>query len=318
MVDKDGGCLLATKRGGPGKGACMLGEIRARGIESGRKVAWMIALVVLGAAAISAPCAAHAAEVAQASTAVAESADATPAAAAAESAAVAPAEPADRVALGVDLVSRYAWRGQVYGDSPCFQPWAGISFVGFTLGTWGSFPFTPVHTDTTTAPDSPEDATSTTEVDVSLSRSLTIAAGTFTAAVTDYHYPSAGQSYFEFSEDGTGGHIVDVGLTYQGPETLPLGLCGSINVYNDDDHAAYVEASWPFTAGTTEVSLVAGAALGKSALYDVEKDGVHFVNTAVTASKPWQISDSFAPVLKVSWIVNPYRERTILVAAISL
>ena len=296
----------------------MLGEIRAHGIESGRNVAWMIALVVFGAAAISTPRAAHAAELAQGSTAVAESADAIPAAAAAETAAVAPTEPADRVALGVDLVSRYAWRGQVYGDSPCFQPWAGISFAGFTLGTWGSFPFTPVHTDTTTAPDSPEDATSTTEVDVSLSRSLTIAAGTFTAAITDYHYPSAGQSYFEFSEDGTGGHIVDVGLAYRGPETLPLGLCGSINVYNDDDHAAYVEASWPFTTGSTEVSLVAGAALGKSALYDVEEDGVHFVNTAVTASKPWQISGSFAPVLKVSWIVNPYREKAILVAAISL
>lgn len=278
----------------------------------GPKVTWMFALAVLLATAMGTATPARATEPAAAATGAAAAGEAASPAAAAET----PPAPADRVTLGVDLVSRYAWRGQVYGDAPCFQPWAGVSFAGFTLSTWGSFPFTPMRSDTTGA--SPADATSTTEVDVSLARSVALPVGTVTATVTDYHYPSAGLSYLEFNEDGTGGHIVDVGLAYRGPENLPLGLCGSVNIYNDDDHAAYVEASWPITAGSTAVGLTAGAALGKSALYDVDKSGVHFVQTAVTASKPLNISAAFAPTLKVSWILNPYRERVMLVAALSI
>ena len=107
-------------------------------------------------------------------------------------------------------------------------------------------------------------------------------------------------------------------MFYRGPESRPLGLSGSVNVYNDDDHAAYVEASWPIATGSTDVVFTAGAALGKSALYDVDKNGVHVIQAAVAASKPLKISDAFAPTLKVSWILNPYRERVVLVAALSL
>jgi hypothetical protein len=216
---------------------------------------------------------------------------------------------ADAVTLGVDLVSRYVWRGQVYGDAPCFQPWASVSFAGFTLGTWGSFAFVPTADDTTGG---------TTEVDMSLARSLETSIGTITATLSDYHYPSGGNSYFKFAENGNGGHTVDACVAYRGPEDLPLGLCGSANIYNDDEHAAYLEASYPFTAGSTAVNLVAGAALGKSALYGAEENGVHFIQAAVNVSKPLQISNAFAPTLKVSWILNPYQERVILVAALSL
>jgi hypothetical protein len=175
-----------------------------------------------------------------------------------------------------------------------------------------------VHSDTTDAPAGPADATNTTEVDMSLARSLELPSGTVTATVTAYHFPSVGTSYLEFAGDGTGGHTVDACVMYRGPASLPLGLCGSVNVYNDDEHAAYVETSWPFKTGSTEVSLTAGAALGKSVWYGVEKSGVHFIHTAVTASKPLKISDAFTPTLKVSWILNPYKERAMLVAALSL
>jgi hypothetical protein len=277
----------------------------AAAADSGPVIAWTIALVAFLAVVIGTNSPAHATEPGEVATATAEPAEAATPAAAAEP----PAAPTDRVTLGVDLVSRYAWRGQVYGDAPCFQPWAGIGVAGFTLSTWGSFAFTPVAGDTTGG---------MTEVDISLSRSQILPIGTITATLTDYHYPSNRNSYFKFANDDTGGHIVDAGLAYRGPDGLPLCLCGSVDIYHDDDHAAYVEASWPFTTGSTEVSLTTGAALGKSALYDVDRHGIHIIQAAVTASKPLQISDAFAPTLKVTWILNPYRERVMLVAALSL
>jgi hypothetical protein len=287
---------------------------RTIGRTTAGTVARTIALAALLATARGATPPAHATEPAETATVAAQSAEATSPAATAEP----PAAPADPVTLGVDAVSRYVWRGQVYGDAPCFQPWVSVSFAGFTLGTWGSFAFAPVHSDTTDAPAGPADATNTTEVDLFLSRSLELSIGTITATVSDYSYPSSGISYLEFAGDGTGGHTVDACVTYRGPASLPLGLCGSVNVYNDDDHAAYVETSWPFKTGSTDVSLTAGAALGKSVWYGVEKSGMHFIQAAVTASKPLKITDAFAPTLKVSWILNPYRERVALVAALSL
>jgi hypothetical protein len=272
----------------------------------------LAALLAVAAGTLSSPCHAEPApaapgspEPAPALLTAAEPDDAPSPAGAAD----APAESTDRITLGLDLVSRYAWRGQVYGDAPCFQPWAGIGFAGFALGTWGSFPFVPVASD---------GAGSTTEVDMSLARSLELPAGTITATVTDYYFPSSGISHFEFAGDGDGAHTIEAGLAYRGPDRLPIGLCGSANVHNDPDHAAYLEASFPLKAGSGEVSLAAGAALGKSAWYAVANGGVHVINAAVTFSRPLTISETFAPTLKVSWILNPYKESTILVAAISL
>ena len=273
-----------------------------------------IALAALLATAIGTTPSAHATEPAETASKAAVPAETASPPPTAET----PAAPVDRVTLGVDMVSRYVWRGQVYGDAPCFQPWAGVSFAGFTLGTWGSFAFAPMHGDTTYVRPGFPDATSTTEVDMSLARSLELPSGTLTATLTAYHFPSGGISYFEFGGNGTGGHTVDACVAYRGPTGRPLGLCGSVNVYNDDEHAGYVEASWPFKTGSTELNLVAGAALGKSAWYGVDKDGVHCIQAAVNMSKPLKVSDAFAPTLKVSWILNPYKERVILVAALSL
>lgn len=284
------------------------------GWTTDRAVARTIAIATLLATAMGTTPLAHATEPAQTAAVAAQSGEATSPAATAETSAA----PADRVTLGVDVVSRYVWRGQIYGDAPCIQPWAGVSFAGFTLGAWGSFAFAPMRSDTTYVRPGFPDATNTTEVDMSLARSLELPSGTVTATVTAYHFPSVGNSYFEFASDGTGGHTVDACVMYRGPASLPLGLCGSVNVYNDDEHAAYVETSWPFKTGSTDVSLTAGAALGKSVWYGVEKSGVHFIQTAVTASKPLKITDAFAPTLKVSWILNPYKERVIVVAALSL
>jgi hypothetical protein len=291
------------------------GRIGARDLRATRALALVTFLAVLAGTAILA----HAADPPEATSGAPEVATTTAVAddAAEPAAAVSPAAnteppaaPPDRVSLGVDLVSRYVWRGLAFSDAPCLQPWAGVSFAGIALSTWGSFAFAPSAGD--------EDGSTLTEVDLSLARSLELPQGTVTATLGDYHYPSSGISYFHFADDSTGGHTIDACLAYCGPDGLPLGLCGSVNIYNDAEHAAYVEASWPFMAGATEIKLVAGAALGKSAWYDVDTNGLHFIQTAVTASKPLTISDAFAPTLKVSWILNPYRERVILVAALSL
>jgi hypothetical protein len=235
-------------------------------------------------------------------------------AAAAGEPAVASETPADDpVTLGVDFVSRYAWRGQLYGETPCAQPWASAALAGFTLGFWGSF---PLAVDPT--PAEGQVSTATTETDVSLARSLALPAGTVTATVTDYHFPSAGAPFGHFEDGPTGAHTVEAALAYRGPDRFPLAVTASRNIHHDPDHASYIEASWPVPAGSTDLSFTAGAAFGKSAWYGVEKTGVHCVQVAATASRTLQISDAFTPAVKVTWMVNPNTDTVTLVAALSI
>lgn len=43
--------------------------------------------------------------------------------------------------FGMDLVSRFVWRGIDLGDAPAFQPYASVSLAGFEFGAWGSYAF---------------------------------------------------------------------------------------------------------------------------------------------------------------------------------
>ena len=46
---------------------------------------------------------------------------------------------APEVCLGVDLVSRYIWRGINVGDAPSVQPSLSLEVRGFEIGAWGAY-----------------------------------------------------------------------------------------------------------------------------------------------------------------------------------
>jgi len=42
----------------------------------------------------------------------------------------------------IDLMSRYIWRGQEYGQSPSIQPSLSATWKNITLGSWGAYKLT--------------------------------------------------------------------------------------------------------------------------------------------------------------------------------
>ena len=85
------------------------------------------------------------------------------------------------ISVGVDLMSRYVWRGTDYGSSPSIQPSIEFATGGFALGFWGAY--------TTNLPGVQE---------LDLYASYTIQE-MVTIGLTDYFFPDEilGYDYFE-------------------------------------------------------------------------------------------------------------------------
>ena len=113
------------------------------------------------------------------------------------------------VAVGVDAVSKYVWRGTAVGSGVAVQPSADYTLDvangllaegGTTVGLWGSYSLVNGVND---------------EINIALAQTV----GSATITVTDYYFPFAtgeertreGNSFFEFADDG--GHAVEVGAS---------------------------------------------------------------------------------------------------------
>ena len=52
-------------------------------------------------------------------------------------------EPPDSIkfepSLGVDLSTRYIWRGMMLDNAAQFQPWADLTYQNLSVGAWGSY-----------------------------------------------------------------------------------------------------------------------------------------------------------------------------------
>jgi len=110
------------------------------------------------------------------------------------------------VAVGVDAVSKYVWRGTAVGSGVAVQPSADYTLDvangllaegGTTVGLWGSYSLVNGVND---------------EINIALAQTV----GSATITVTDYYFPfaagtGAGNSFFEFADDG--GHAVEVGAS---------------------------------------------------------------------------------------------------------
>lgn len=224
------------------------------------------------------------------------------------------AAPAVEVSLSTDLVSRYVWRGLSFSDSPCLQPSLGVTWMGFTLSTWGSYAFSSGRMET-------PDSTTTTwaeaysEVDLALSRSVETPAGTLTATVNAYYAPSEGISYFEWGDED-GGHVIELALSLDLPGRVPLSLLVARNVHHDPDNSTFGCASLPLLEGDTSLSASLGVAFGESAWYGVDSDQPEIVEVGFQASRSLDLGHGVAPTLGVSYIVNPFLERPYLIASI--
>jgi hypothetical protein len=209
--------------------------------------------------------------------------------------------------FGMDLVSRFVWRGIDLGDAPAFQPYASVSFAGFEFGAWGSYAF-----------DAPAGTPPFSENDWYLQYSDTTSVGTFTAALTDYYFPSDGLRFFNYRGGNEGAHTLEVSMCYGGPEKFPLELAVSVNVYNDTSNSFYLEIGHSFEVGEVSVNAFVGGAVGESVWYEVGVKGFRLINAGLTFSRSLPLSSTFSLPVSVSVGINPYSERSFLVFKASL
>ncbi len=219
------------------------------------------------------------------------------------------------VNTGVDLYSRYVWRGIDIANTPSIQPAISVGYAGLELGVWGAYTLS----NQTSASD---------EIDFWLGYSRTLNNGVaISGIVTDYTYPNSGSDFFNFNNydaltaDSTpapGAHTLELGASVTGPKTFPVTISGYVNVYNDAGSNTYFQIDCPVTANETSLNFFCGATGGSEdnpGYYGADNFSV--INLGVTASREIKMSASFALPLTVQFILNPKAEISHLVVALS-
>lgn len=236
-------------------------------------------------------------------------------------------EKAFPLTMGLDLVSRYVWRGQTYNTSPSIQPFleysVGSDKIAFTLGTWSSWAFANNNDG------------STSEIDLYGS----LSAGIFSIFYTDYFYPgeatinSGSDNFFQFrnksNNTNASGHTHEIGISL-GSDDFPLSAVFTSNVGGGGDliikdgevkqgFATYVELDYAIRDG---INVFVGAASDRGSgwhIQDPKGKGYKFmvVNVGLTASKEIELGKVKIP-LSASLIVNPDARNVFFVAAIGL
>ena len=234
--------------------------------------------------------------------------------------------------LGADLVSRYVWRGMLFGgNSPSLQPYFTYKIKGFEAGAWGAF--------------SLSGSNYSEEVDLHVSQSF--AHKMFTVTLTDYFFPTdtGCYNYFQYGKNTTG-HILEGTFAYNGTEKFPLTVLVATNFYGADavrtgddpaspdfnkktgiQYSTYFELGYPFSwkgidfntfigfnATTPKKANPATGYLGETGFYG---NGFGVVNLGFKATKAIPITKKYALPVMVSLMTNPQAGKIYFVFGIS-
>lgn len=205
---------------------------------------------------------------------------------------------------GLDLTSKYIWRGTECATGPTLFPSGTLEMGDFSIGAWGAYAF-----------DS-----SVRELDLTLGYTL----GDFSFGITDYFYPtiSDGDDYFNWKNDETG-HLLEGTVSYS-PESCPITLLWSTMFYGDDKNpdgkqafSSYFEASYDYDLGDdSALSAAVGASVLKG-FYTAYETGFSVINLALTYSKTLDFGGASLP-LSVSYVVNPQLKKSFLSATMGI
>lgn len=208
-----------------------------------------------------------------------------------------PSDSGNRVEISVnaELVSRYLWRGQNYGQAPSFQPGAEITWRGFAFGTWGAFGIA---------------GDGYPELDFYISKSI----GKFTFAVWDYWYydKDVNTSYFDYRSSSTS-HMFEGQIMFSTGEKTRLNLLASSLFYGSDpSRSLYGEAEIERGFGKNELKLTAGYQFKGE--YYAPKSA--FVNIGCTYTRYLFDFNKYSTYISISLTANPALGKTYLTAAV--
>lgn len=217
---------------------------------------------------------------------------------------------------GVDLMSRYVWRGlNPGGPSPSIQPYIKFTKGKFVAGTWGAIStgndFTLQETDLYVTYN-PCDMIS--------------------ATITDYFVTdetAQNSHYFEFNEDSTA-HLLEGAISFNGIEKFPVTFLAAFNFWGADarhtDHkkqySSYFELGYKRLVNEVEFKAFIGgtatnpdSAKGETGFY-AEESGI--TNIGISATKDIKVNDNFKIPAICSFVINPKCEHVYLVIGLSL
>lgn len=217
---------------------------------------------------------------------------------------------------GVDLMSRYVWRGlNLGGSSPSIQPTLEYAIGNFTIGTWGAF--------------SMSDGLTVQETDLYLSYNIR---DMFTLTMTDYFLPDElldNNNFFEFEEDSTG-HLLEASLSFDGTDKIPFTLLAAVNFWGADamkadgkkQYSTYLELGFNGKCKDVDYNLFMGFTPTNP---DKEKEEIGFygpsagvINLGITVSREIPITCKYSLPITTSLILNPQAENIFLIVGISL
>jgi hypothetical protein len=236
--------------------------------------------------------------------------------------------------IGADFVSRYVWRGSAYSTMPSIQPSLTFSYKGLELGTWGSYSF---------------NGSDGAELDFFLS--YTLFKDLFTICLTDYYFPNdqlGDDQFFNFHKDETG-HIVEMSLSFNGNDKIPISLLIAANIFGDDarrindnpnsgnfnnvegiQYSSYIEIGYNFYFGDLEFCAFAGLTpnkpkeaktiqnkeyIGESGYYGHTRG---FVNIGLNTNYNIPMSENYGLPVFSSLIVNPMAQKIFLVFGLTI
>jgi hypothetical protein len=218
-----------------------------------------------------------------------------------------PATGQDKVetSAGVDLVSKYVWRGVSQGVGASIQPSLGLGYKGFSLGAWGSVSSNPVPY----------------ELDFSLGYSV----GGFSIGVTDYYWNGAEGSFFNYHIDN---HLFEGNLAFSFGEKFPLTLswntffAGKMDQDEDGEQlfSTYIEAAYDFSLGGLDFTASVGAAPWDSPAWLVPANGetgFRISSISLLGTKKLEITPTFSVPLFVQCIFSPATDASHLVVGFS-
>lgn len=196
--------------------------------------------------------------------------------------------------LGLELQTKYMWRGIEYGTAPVLFPQINYSNWGLNIYAMGGYAIDGSHA----------------EVDLGISYSFY----GVTIGLNDYYYPTnVGEkdSYFNFKHGETG-HSLEACIGYY-PEKLPFWLLASTYIAGADlipetsknAYSTYLEAGVYYDfLHNHQIALACGMALNKSFYNNYEKN---FSINNVTLQYTYNLQINWWTLpLKAALIYNPY------------
>ncbi|MDD3876801.1 MAG: hypothetical protein PHT69_09280 [Bacteroidales bacterium] len=220
-----------------------------------------------------------------------------------------------QINLGVDLMSRYVWRGADYGSSPSIQPTLSFSSGNFELGSWSAV------------------ATNNTFKEIDLYAKYTFKNVSLT--VTDYYVPlvngapsSPDVRYFIYDDKKTA-HSLEGSLLFKGGDKIPLWVLGGVFFYGNDKrwgydagkdttdqtyYSSYIEAGYTFTVKESSADLFVGFSPTAGAYGNT----MGVVNAGITGYRKIKITSDFELPIKGSLIFNPQTSNVFFTFGITL